>query len=70
MSRSAELNANSNSDTTWIDTYLTDNLDAPPKEDYDEFLSAYTDIAASYSQDSFRSLKVLDTYQRLEGPRS
>jgi hypothetical protein len=28
----------------WIDQYMTDNLSAPPKEDYAEFIEAYTDI--------------------------
>lgn len=28
----------------WIDQYLTDNLGAPPKEEYTEFIEAYTDI--------------------------
>lgn len=28
----------------WIDQYMTDNLAAPPKEDYAEFIEAYTDI--------------------------
>ena len=28
----------------WIDRYLTDNLGAPPKEEYSEFIEAYTDI--------------------------
>lgn len=28
----------------WIDQYMTNNLAAPPKEDYAEFIEAYTDI--------------------------
>ena len=28
----------------WIDRYLTNTLGAPPKEDYSEFIEAYTDI--------------------------
>ena len=28
----------------WIDQYMADNLAAPPKEDYAEFIEAYTDI--------------------------
>jgi len=28
----------------WIDRYLTDTLGAPPKEDYSEFIEAYTNI--------------------------
>ena len=40
--RKAETDALANND--WIGQYLTDNLDAPPKEEYAEFIEAYTDI--------------------------